>query len=176
MRLTQKQITHLSPILKEWLDENGPAFKAEIASGLGWSMDLVTRLIRTKPEWLVSPGFVTKGHGHHVYYHSQGDHALGVCGKCGVRNFHFAMRNQFLCGSCSFSARKPENIGYTDKELASVDPYSPCESAPGTEEKVRVLAKRYASGVSDLWNPDDAGFEAANKSVTFEQLEWEDDE
>lgn len=175
MRLTQKKIDELSPILREWLDENGPAFKCDIARGLGWSDDLVTRLIRTKPSWLVSPGFVTKGHAQLVHYHSQGEHKMGSCEKCGVNNFHFACRKRNLCGDCSFSQREPILAGYTDEQLEHINPDEPCEYAPGTEEKVMVLAKRYADGVPELWNSLDAGFEAANSSVTFEELDWDDE-
>lgn len=42
----------------------------------------------------------------------------------------------------------------TSYDLSSLDPLSPTEAKPGSEDKVRMLSARYAAGVP-LWHDED---------------------
>lgn len=172
MRLTAKKKAEYQEIVRAWLDENGPATKEEIAIGLGWSCYDTNRVIRTRPSWLVSPGYYSERYAQIVLYHSKGEHVLGECLKCGTKNFHHAIKYRKECVKCSMGDREIVQNGFTDEELKGIDPTKPCEFGPGSQEKIMVLAKRYADGVQQLWDPRDAGFEAFGSDQPEE--EWDD--
>lgn len=43
-----------------------------------------------------------------------------------------------------------------DELCATIDPWKPCPSPPGSDEKMAYLSMRYHSGVRRLWNQQDA--------------------
>lgn len=58
-----------------------------------------------------------------------------------------------------------------DFEAVGVDPQRPTEAKPGSEDKVRMLAARYAAGLP-LWHNDDCYDHAPNLDA---QLEADDE-
>lgn len=177
---TSKQKVSISQQeLLAWLQENGPATKPEIQEALGWGDTKLAHILQSRPDWLVAAGVRHRSRTSRVViYHCEGEHVLGVCGTCHKRNFHPSFVGRDDCQSC----RKRECATVPGKgielyDIRGINPYDPCDAAPGSELKARTLSARYHYGVP-LWNPKDAGFEAAGvpwvePSEEYEEEDWD---
>lgn len=81
----------------------------------------------------------------------------------------------FRRGYCQSCYAKVEDKSCRAKVSGSfrVDPFTPTDATPGSPEKIRILAARFAAGV-DLHHPDDVRFERTGPGRTIADTIHED--
>jgi hypothetical protein len=130
--------------LYAYLTEHGPATKPQIMSGVKWNGRQLSYVLSSQPDWLVGVG-TTRGeskHGRMVLYACQGEHVLGVCAKCGRKNFHPAQAKRSQCHACAVDYCQ---IKYT-RIIPGVDVSQPTTARPGSREKEEILGARWDAG------------------------------
>lgn len=122
-----------------FLDKFGSATKRQIQEGLKWYKRKTEYVLGSQPSWLVAVGLTRSESkfGRLVLYHCRGEHVLGICRKCGRKNFHPSLKS--ICHRCV--TKEPKDL--FSRIVPGVDVAMPTSALPGRELKIQILGARW---------------------------------